>query len=106
MMKYAKIKYLVAFCVAAQVTAACAASTDAQRVKKGFGVSKDGSEWGRWSQPGCRRDAEFVADYVSLVNKAGGVVALEIKVYNDGSFDPAQLEALKVVGRRTGTLKR
>ncbi len=37
---------------------------------------------------------------------AGGVVALDIKVYNDGSFDPAQLEALKVVGRRTGTLKR
>ena len=36
MMKYAKIKYLVAFCVAAQVTAACAAATDAQRVKKGF----------------------------------------------------------------------
>ena len=36
MMKYAKIKYLVAFCVAAQVTAACAATTDAQRVKKGF----------------------------------------------------------------------
>ena len=32
--------------------------------------------WRRWSQPGCRRDAEFVADYVSLVNKAGGVVAL------------------------------
>ena len=36
MMKYAKIKYLVAFCVAAQVTAVCAAATDAQRVKKGF----------------------------------------------------------------------
>jgi hypothetical protein len=71
-----------------------------------LGVSKNGSEWGRWAQPGCRRDAEFVADYVSLVNKAGGVVALDIKVYNDGSFDPAQLEALKVVGRRTGTLKR
>ena len=47
-----------------------------------------------------------MADYVSLVNKAGGVVALDIKVYNDGSFDPAQPDALKVVGRRTGTLKR
>ena len=36
MMKRAKNKYLVVFCVAAQVTAACVAATDAQRVKKVF----------------------------------------------------------------------
>ena len=70
-----------------------------------LGISTNGTEWGSWAKKGCKRDAEYVADFVSLVNRAGGVVAIDIKINPDGSFEPEQLEVLKAVGRRTGTLK-
>jgi len=58
-----------------------------------------------WGQIGCKRDAEYVSGFVSLVNKSGGVVAIDVKIHPDGSFEPDQLEVLKAVGRRTGTLR-
>ena len=58
-----------------------------------------------WGGRGLKRTPEYVADYVSLVNANGGVVTIDVHVDPDGSWDPEQLEALKVVGRRTGTLK-
>ena len=70
-----------------------------------LGAYKDGIEWGSWARGGCKRDAAYMADFVNLVNRAGGVVAVEIKVHPDGSFEPDQLEVLKAIGRRTGTLR-
>ena len=68
-------------------------------------LGKAEKEWQSWGCRGCKRDAAFVADYVSLVNRAGGVVAIDVHVNDDGSFEPDQLEVLRAVGRRTGTLK-
>ena len=58
-----------------------------------------------WGRRGLKRTPEYVADYVSLVNANDGVVTIDVHVDPDGTWDPEQLEALKVVGRRTGTLK-
>lgn len=65
-----------------------------------LGVSTNGKEWGAWGKGGCKRDAAYMADFVSLVNRAGGVVAIDVKVHNDGSFEPDQLEVLKAIGAR------
>ena len=58
-----------------------------------------------WGGHGLKRPPEYIADYVSLVNANGGVVTIDVHVNPDGSWDPDQFEALKVVGRRTGTLR-
>lgn len=58
-----------------------------------------------WSSPGCKRSAEYVANYVRLVNANGGVVCIDVKVHEDGSWDSDQMEVLKAVGRATGTLE-
>ena len=65
-----------------------------------LGVSRNGTEWGGWGQVGCKHDAAYMADFVSLVNRAGGVVAIDVKVHDNGSFEPDQLEVLKAVGAR------
>lgn len=65
---------------------------------------EDRKEWSTWCKPGCKRDADYVADYVNLVNRNGGVVAIDVFLGKDGSFAPEQLEVLKAVGRKTGTL--
>ena len=60
-----------------------------------LGISADGSEWGRWRRPGCSVTHAYMKDYVERVNKAGGVVTVDIYVGPDGSWDPAQKELLK-----------
>ena len=57
-----------------------------------------------WAHGGCKRDAAYMGDFVSLVNRNGGVVAVDVKIHPDGSFDPEQFEVLKAIGRRIGTL--
>ena len=59
-----------------------------------------------WCKPGAKRSADYVADYVKLVNENGGVVTIDVAVANDGSWRPEQMEVLKAVGHATGTLKR
>ena len=59
-----------------------------------------------WGGKGTKRPAEYVADYVRLVNANDGVVAIDVAVANDGSWLAEQLEVLKAVGRATGTLNR
>ncbi len=58
-----------------------------------------------WCKPGTKRSADYVADYVKLVNENGGVVTIDVAVANDGAWCPEQLEVLKAVGHATGTLK-
>jgi len=63
-----------------------------------LGVSPGGSEWGSWGKPGCKRTKEYMLDYVRRVRDAGGVVTIDVILYRDGSFDPAQVEILKHIG--------
>ena len=65
----------------------------------------DEGHYPNWGGLGLKRPPEYIADYVSLVNANGGVVTIDVHVNPDGSWEPDQLEALKVVGRRTGTLR-
>ena len=69
-----------------------------------LGISANGTEWGAWAQGGCKRDGAYMGDFVSLANRNGGVVAVDVKIHPDGSFEPDQFEVLKAIGRRTGTL--
>jgi hypothetical protein len=50
-----------------------------------------GPDWGR---PGCRYQLPFLADYVSQVNEAGGVVTIDVALFRDGSLDPNQVKLL------------
>ena len=50
-----------------------------------------------WGQFGIKRDREYLADYVSRVHEAGGVVTFDIGVYRDGAFDPEQVAVLRYV---------
>ena len=52
-----------------------------------------------WGSFGVKRDKEYLADYIRRVHQAGGVVTVDIGVYRDGKFDPAQVEVLKFVGK-------
>ena len=63
-----------------------------------LGVSKDGSEWGRWRRPGARRSGAYMLDYVRRANQAGMPVTVDIFVDHRGRWDEAQFEALKYVG--------
>jgi hypothetical protein len=63
-----------------------------------LGIAPDGSEWGSWCKPGCKRSKEHMLDYVKRVNAAGGVVTIDVAIYRDGSFDPAQVEVLGCIG--------
>jgi hypothetical protein len=63
-----------------------------------LGTSPDGSEWNGWCKPGSKRSREYMLDYVRRVNDAGGVVTIDVALYRDGSFDPAQVEVLKYIG--------
>lgn len=52
-----------------------------------------------WCRTGCRRDIDYMIDYVRKVNQAGGVVTIDIKIWSDGSFDPEQLAFLRKMGK-------
>lgn len=47
-----------------------------------------------WAYIGAKRSHEYMKNYISEVNKNGGVVTVDIKVYADGSFDPEQAEIM------------
>lgn len=53
---------------------------------------------GDWGRPGCRYDLAFLADYVSQVNEAGGVVTMDMALFRDGSLDPKQVKLLSQLG--------
>ena len=54
---------------------------------------------GGWGCFGLKRSKEYLADYVSKVHNAGGVVSIDIGLYRDGSFDQKQVEALTYLGK-------
>jgi alpha-L-fucosidase len=63
----------------------------------GAGDSGIGCTWG---SSGLGFTKEALADYVSRVTSVGGVVTLDCMLNRDGSFDPAQVEALRYIGER------
>ena len=67
-----------------------------------LGISPDGLEWSGWCKPGCKRSREYMLDYVRRVNDVGGVVTIDVVIYRDGSFDPAQVEVLRYIGDNIG----
>ena len=60
-----------------------------------LGIAPDGSEWGSWCKPGCKRGAEYMMDYVGKVNERQGIVTIDIALYRDGHFDPEQMALLR-----------
>ncbi|MBQ9545040.1 MAG: hypothetical protein IJV00_07930 [Clostridia bacterium] len=63
-----------------------------------LGVTKKGAkQYGAWGCYGCKRSGEYLKDYVSRVNAAGGVVTIDAALNRDGSLDPEQVEALKKI---------
>lgn len=50
-----------------------------------------GSTWGKKD---ARYSNEYMRNYISRVNKNGGVVTVDIKIYADGSFEPEQIQAV------------
>ncbi|MBQ3176282.1 MAG: hypothetical protein IJB52_00515 [Clostridia bacterium] len=62
-----------------------------------LGVSSNGSPWGAWAKPGCKRDGKYMKEYIRQVNEAGGVVSVDIQIRYDSTYDPAQLACLAEV---------
>jgi len=71
-----------------------------------IGVHPTRPDLGGWGCAGVSRDKEFIADYVALVNKAGGVVALDVRTLPDGSWDEDHLEVLRAVGKLSSSGQR
>ena len=63
-----------------------------------LGISADGSEYGGWCRPGCKRDKEYLTDFVRLANRTQTPVTIDIALYADGTWDPEQVELLTYLG--------
>lgn len=50
-----------------------------------------------WGQPGVRYSKADLTDYIAEVNRAGGVVSIDVLLYRDGGLDRSQLEVLKAL---------
>jgi hypothetical protein len=48
-----------------------------------------------WAMPGAKLGKQDLIDYVSEVNRAGGVVSIDVLLFRDGGLDRSQLEILK-----------
>ena len=64
-----------------------------------LGDYRDGNICAGWRNIGVRRSKEYVADYIKQNNAAGAVITVDIFVDGHGRFDPAQVEALKYIGK-------
>ena len=63
-----------------------------------LGFDRSGSYLGAgWGQPGVRYPKQDLTDYIADVNRAGGVVSIDVLLYRDGALDRSQLEVLKVL---------
>lgn len=63
-----------------------------------LGQIEEGKPWTGWCKGGLKRSREYMRSYIRRVNEAGGVVTVDIRVNDDGSTDPAQIEALSGMG--------
>ena len=58
-----------------------------------------------WGEPGVRYPKEELAQYVSTVNQAGGVVSIDVLLYRDGGLDRSQREVLKALRPALAAMK-
>ena len=50
-----------------------------------------------WAMPGVKYSKQDLVDYVFEVNRAGGVVSIDVLLFRDGGLDRSQLEVLKAL---------
>jgi hypothetical protein len=60
----------------------------------GSGESRIGAAW---AMPGVRYSKADMVDYIFDVNRAGGVVSIDVLLFRDGGLDRSQLEVLKAL---------
>ena len=53
------------------------------------------TQWGRWRQRGVSHDNQYLKDYVSAVNRAGGFVTIDIFIDENGNLDEEQLHTIQ-----------
>lgn len=71
-----------------------------------LGFDRNGNYLGAgWGQAGVRYSKADLIEYVGEVNRAGGVVSIDVMLYRDGSLDRSQLEALKALRPGLAALK-
>jgi len=58
-----------------------------------------------WAMPGAKYPKQDLIDYVSDVNRAGGVVSIDVLLFRDGGLDRSQLEVLKALRPGLATAK-
>ena len=63
-----------------------------------LGILPSWAGGGAWAFPGCKRDKEYMLDYVRKANEIGAPVTIDVVLYRDGSLDPAQQEVLQYIG--------
>jgi len=68
----------------------------------GCGDSRIGASW---AMPGVKYTKQDLADYVFEVNRAGGVVSIDVLLYRDGELDRSQLDTLKALRSRIAANK-
>ncbi len=56
-----------------------------------------GASFQGWAQPGSKYRKSDLIEYIHEVNRAGGVVSIDVLLYRDGSLDRSQLEVLKAL---------
>ena len=63
-----------------------------------LGISPQGRSCGAWwASPGCFRDGDYMKDYINKVNKADGVVSIDIQIRYDSTWDPEQKACLSKI---------
>ncbi|MBR7133624.1 MAG: alpha-L-fucosidase [Clostridia bacterium] len=65
-----------------------------------LGILPENMGGGAWAYGGCKRNREYMLNYIKGANAAGAPVTVDIVVYRDGSFDKEQQELLEWVGQR------
>jgi hypothetical protein len=55
--------------------------------------------------PGAKYTKQELADYVYEVNRAGGVVSIDVLLYRDGELDRSQLDTLRALRSRIAASK-
>lgn len=58
-----------------------------------------------WGGPGCRLNTRHLAEYIYLVNRAGGVATVDVSIYWDGGLERSQVNTFSGVRGELAKLK-
>lgn len=65
-----------------------------------LGIAPNGDNNCSWKCPGLKRDGEYMYNYIKKLHEVGCALTIDIMVYPDGTFDPAQAEMLAKLSER------